>query len=476
MDEIMLESTSHDYIDVDSDTIPMQQNLMKPTEYRGDTNQNTDLPTDYRGTSNTTLNNPLIKTNQNEAQTKQTYAAATDITFPKPEQAIIIEAVDNTPLREFQVAVGKLVENKNITFASRMSRNRICIYLKTEELANNFVANNTSLTLNNNKLHVRKLKSAAKRITFSEVPPHINNNNLLQQLQKNNLEILSPINLLKSNMRDPEFSHVFSFRRQAIVKTRDNTEIPHTILIEVDEEIHRIFLSNDDIRCSKCKGKGHIAEKCRKLDDELPTTQTTITLNTTTETRKRLASEPLNSPSASDTENNISNETIEVRVTETVIPGSQPSITVEPIKLTQRRATTSTRRKKTKIAIPIENLLEPLKKIIRKHPKKYPIDYENLKKFISETKTIQKTPQELKKLARKYVEETDQLSEMLQNLYPELKHRSIKARFSTVQKILNSNTDNGSGSIENLNITDTQTATESESEVENWQHLTDPLK
>lgn len=184
------------------------------------------------------------------------------------------------------------------------------------------------------------------------------------------------------------------------------------------------------------------------MDEEISRTQTIFTPNLTTETRKRLASDPLE------------DETIEVRVSDTVALSSQPSITVEPIKPTKRKS--KKKRKTTKIAIPIENLLEPLKEIIENHQNKYPINYENLKKFISETKDIPKTPQELKKLARKYVEQTDQLCEMLHNLYPELKHRSIKARFCTVQKVLNSNTDTYSGSIENLNITDTQSASENE--------------
>lgn len=235
------------------------------------------------------------------------------------------------------------------------------------------------------------------------------------------------------------------------------------MLIEVDEEMHRIFLSNDDIRCSKCNGKGHIAEKCRKFDDEIPRTQTTMTTNLTTETRKRLASDPLSSPSTSETENNTTNETIEVHVTDKVTPGSQPSITLEPVKPTKQK---NKRKKKIKIAIPIENLLGPLKNIIEKHQDKYPIDYEHLKKFISDTKSIPKTPKALKNLASKYVKQIDQLSEMLNNLYPELEHRSIKASFSTVQKILNSNTDTYTGSIENLNITDAQSASESESEAE----------
>lgn len=465
MDEIITASATNDYMDADTNLEPQQIQSVS-TEYRDTDNQintnkqpNNSEPTEYRGPNKNNANNPT--------QTKTTYASAVaEITFPKPEQAIIIEAVDNTPLRDYQIAVGKLIANKNITFASRMSRNRICLYLKTEEIANIFVTNNPYLTLNNNKLIVRKLKSAAKRITFSEVPPHLNNNNLLQQLQKNNLEILSPITLLKSNMRDPEFSHVFSFRRQALVKT-DNTELPQSIMIEVDDEIHRIFLSNDDIRCSKCQGKGHIAERCRRQEQEIPKTQT-VSPNIQIETRKRQAS---NSTTSETEQININltqdaNETVEVSVTNSVILGSQPSITIETSKRRRKiQKTTST---------PIENLLSPLKTIMEKHQDQYPINYKKLKSFIRETKDVKKTPEELQKLANKYVKEPDQLSEMLFNLYPELKHRSIKARFCVIQNLL-SNPEFQPDDTENANTSDTQSeyaetvnldSTDSENEAE----------
>lgn len=74
--------------------------------------------------------------------------------------------------------------------------------------------------------------------------------------------------------------------------------------------------------------------------------------------------------------------------------------------------------------------------MIKIHDKKYPLNFNDLKKFITETKDIPKTGTDMCRLASKFVKETDQLSAMLDDLYPELGHPSIKARFTTIKNLL----------------------------------------
>lgn len=255
MDEITVISTPDDTLGVGLYPSPT---IAFPTEFRGKHPNTNNITNTNTTITNTSENNAKVNNNK----PKTTYAAATaatDYIFPEPNQGVIIEAAPNTPLRDYQVAVGKIVNNQNITFSSRMSRNRVCIYLKTEELTDTFVAKNPYIIINNNKINVHKLRSKAKRITLSEVPPFINNIRLTEQLKINNIQVLSPLILLKSNIKDPEFAHVYSFRRQALLKHTDNTkELPESMLIEFEGECHRIFLSNDDIRCSACNNRGHL--------------------------------------------------------------------------------------------------------------------------------------------------------------------------------------------------------------------------
>lgn len=390
------------------------------------------IPTDYRGVNqktNTNTNKPIQ--NKNAETQKTTYASVTEMTFPKPQQAIIIEATENTPLREYQVAVGQIVSNQNIIFASRMSRNRICIYLKTQEMANDFVIQNPSIKINNTNVNVRKLRSNAKRITFSEVPPFINNIDFLDQLKSYNIEVLSPIILLKSNMRDPEFAHVYSFRRQALIKTADQTEIPDFLHIEVDGEIHRIYLTDDDIRCMECKNKGHTSKKCKRPKDKpLEKTLTQTEEKAEKERRKREASNSLNTPTSSEAEDI---QKVTVAVSEQVIPGSQPSILLNTRPNRKKRKTIKTIEN---TQVPLENLLSPIKNTLERHQNKYPLTFDQLQKFILETKGVPKNRKAIVKVAKRHVTEVDQLGQMLYDLYPELQHRSIKGRFTTLWRLL----------------------------------------
>lgn len=427
---------------------------MSATEYGGNTsnkitsnsitnnnitdNNITTIP-NFISTHNTTIN-----ANTTSSTTRQsTYATAvSDIQFPKPSQAVIIEAAPNTPLREYQIAIGKIVGNQNITFSSRMSKNRICIYLKTEELADTFSSRNPYIVINNQKLNVHKLKNTGKRITISEVPPYVSNIHLLDQLKRHNLEVLSPLILLKSNTKDPEFSHVYSFRRQATIKHTDNTkELPESLSIEFEGEYHRIYLSNDDLRCSECNNRGHMAEKCKKKTQDLRhqffVSQEIITENQATpeiptlptlDRKKKLETSLPNAPTTSEDESEETSTTKEITISDKPLLSSQPCIVLE----NQGRQKKKGRPTKTSI----ENMLSPLKQIIKENETKYPLNYNNLKNFIIETKDIRKTREDMVQLATKYVEEKDQLCAMLDDLYPELEHQSIKSRFTTVTKLL----------------------------------------
>lgn len=61
----------------------------------------------------------------------KTFAETTPNTmFPKKEQAIIINTISEIPQIEYVKAFSKITLPKNITFVSRISNNRFCIYFR----------------------------------------------------------------------------------------------------------------------------------------------------------------------------------------------------------------------------------------------------------------------------------------------------------------------------------------------------------
>ena len=58
--------------------------------------------------------------------------------FPTKEQAILIDAIDNTTTKDYVHAVAKVTGSEVIRFASRIPSGRICIYLDRKTTAKDF--------------------------------------------------------------------------------------------------------------------------------------------------------------------------------------------------------------------------------------------------------------------------------------------------------------------------------------------------
>ena len=54
--------------------------------------------------------------------------------FPKRNQGIVMDCIEGLNLTDYTCAVGDIVEPKNVIYSSRISNNRVCLYLKTKEL------------------------------------------------------------------------------------------------------------------------------------------------------------------------------------------------------------------------------------------------------------------------------------------------------------------------------------------------------
>jgi hypothetical protein len=72
----------------------------------------------------------------------KTFAETTANTmFPKKDQAIILNTINEIPQIEYVKAFGKITLPKNITFASRISNNRFCIYFRDKNTVDELIKN-----------------------------------------------------------------------------------------------------------------------------------------------------------------------------------------------------------------------------------------------------------------------------------------------------------------------------------------------
>lgn len=182
--------------------------------------------------------------------------------FPERDQAILFDTIENTQKNDYIVSVGELIGPKHIIFASRIANNRICIYFSSKEIVDKFMDNHKGIKLQDKFITARRLVSPAKRVILSNVSPCIPHKVVEEHLKRAGLDVVSAITFVSAGVHNPEYKHIYSFRRQAYINLEQNNELPHTLIINFNQFAFRIFLSTDEIKCFICKKSGHLAKKC----------------------------------------------------------------------------------------------------------------------------------------------------------------------------------------------------------------------
>lgn len=360
---------------------------------------------------------------QTQTNNQTTFASKVKQTFPNKNQAIIMNTVDDIEIFEYVKAVGDIIGPNNIHFASKISNNRICIYLANKTLVDQIITSHPNININEQQIIIRRLITPAIRITISNVCPSIPHEVLQNIFQEKGINMVSPINFLRAGLKNDEYAHILSFKRQVYVSATSN-ELPDSILITYEDTNYRIFLSGENIRCHKCNETGHLSSKCPKTNNENQEKD-----SNQNENKKRPAPVIENSDSEtekSQNENDISVSQIDIDEQNTQISNSDE---IEPkIKKTKK----ATRSDSPGANIPIETLLEPLKQEMNDHPEKYILTYDNLKNLME---NIQGSIEQVQ-ITKEYVNDFPALHKTLEDLKPLLTHRSIKGRFTRLQNKL----------------------------------------
>ena len=198
----------------------------------------------------------------------KTFAETTaNIQFPKKDQAIVFNSIEDVPQIEYIKAFSQLTSPTNITFASRISNNRFCIYFANKNIVEQIISQQSHIVINNSKITFRRLINPAKRIILSNVQPIIPHDVIKNAIANLSIRILSPITFIKAGFANDEYGHIGSFRRQLYINPDDNDKLPSSILIVFEQTEYRIFISDDTVICYLCKQSGHTSNRCRKATE-----------------------------------------------------------------------------------------------------------------------------------------------------------------------------------------------------------------
>ena len=350
--------------------------------------------------------------------------------FPKKEQAIILNINDNLKLSDYVIAVGNIIQAKNILFASRISNNRICIYLSTVELVDT-ITQQTSIKINGLDIGLRRLITPAKRLILSNVCPSIPHDILENEILKLGYTAVSPMSFLRAGISGDEYAHILSFRRQIYILPNNDIELPASIVIPYEGVSYRIFVSFDSVTCFICKGIGHIAKQCPAqalnaneitsgLPEDIVSTDTVEVANelisqeiiTNENTAKRPPSSPTISPADLNLEDPTSTQTSNFALPKDTRP-------TKKLKKSNSMENTS-----------LSDQMKPIESHINEAPNNFILNFQQLTSFFEDSFGSS----DPLSIAHTYTKDVPALLKMIHNIYPYLQHRSIKSRCTRLQK------------------------------------------
>lgn len=121
-------------------------------------------------------------------------------TFPKKDQAIIINVIDGLTLSDYVIRLADLIGGGNILFASRISNNRICLYLSSKQIVEDVINHHSTIRIHNQETSIRRLVSPARRIILSNVAPTIPHELLEDTIRDLGFKPVSPVTLLRAGV------------------------------------------------------------------------------------------------------------------------------------------------------------------------------------------------------------------------------------------------------------------------------------
>lgn len=202
-----------------------------------------------------------MSTNENPRQSFSDVLRRTQ--RPTRDQAIVVDAVEGYPLKEYAYALGDIVNPADVLGFSRIAQGRVCFYLNSIKLAEELVANKSYLKIRDSLLPIRLLNSKNVRLVISNVQLDVPDSTIEDELKKLKIKTVSRMQDVRSGLDRGGFSHWVSFRRQVFIHPGSVDRVPPSLQISHEGVAHNVYLSTGKMKCVICSEEGHVARFCK---------------------------------------------------------------------------------------------------------------------------------------------------------------------------------------------------------------------
>ena len=222
------------------------------------------------GMASDTRGHSLESESSTQPKDAKTYANAfLSRTLPTKEQVIIADSIESFTNDDYIDGIETLIEAGHVRFISKVSGNRIKIYLSDKSLVEKVI--DKPVTIKGHEIKFRSLITNNKRRVISNVDPTIPRETIFNFLKSKSVTPVSAMHYLRVGLLKPGRANILSFRRQVYIKEEDEQLVPESTQIPHEDTPYWIYFTTDSTKCYLCKQSRHIARVCPQEESQFLT-------------------------------------------------------------------------------------------------------------------------------------------------------------------------------------------------------------
>ncbi|KAL3278509.1 hypothetical protein HHI36_023979 [Cryptolaemus montrouzieri] len=186
-----------------------------------------------------------------------------------------MDVFDGLSNQDYAEGIATLIDPVDITLLSRISKNRICFFLRTKVIADNLTEIHKQVIIKGKTTPKCPLITKTVRVIISNASADIPNGIIKDELVKQGVNLLSEITDIKADLTGPMYAHILSFQKQVFIKPEDEEKINsiQCLRIRLNNVDHMIFVSTEKMVRFLCHIEGHLARQCGKNKEKDPLSQ-----------------------------------------------------------------------------------------------------------------------------------------------------------------------------------------------------------